>query len=83
MAIGSLAIIIYKDNVVCVAQTQPRYIKTNYTKYISLKLFYPNQLQESGEISTMQTKSCHEYADLFTKSLTLATFDKSSIPIFL
>jgi hypothetical protein len=27
---------------------QTRYIKTNYTKYISPKLFYPDELQEGG-----------------------------------
>jgi hypothetical protein len=32
--------IIYEDNVVCVAQMQTSYIKTNYTKHISLKLFF-------------------------------------------
>jgi hypothetical protein len=68
--------IIYEDNAVCVAQRQTGYIKTNYTKYISLKLFYPHELQESGEISILQIKSCNNLADLFTKSLSLATFDK-------
>jgi hypothetical protein len=51
-------------------------MKTNYTKYISLKLFYSHQLQESREISILKTKSCDNYADLFTNSLPLATFDK-------
>jgi hypothetical protein len=68
--------IIYEDNVVYVAQMQMRYVKTNYTKYISLKLFYPHQLQESREISILQTKSCDNYIDLFAKSLPLAIFDK-------
>jgi hypothetical protein len=31
--------IIYEDNAACVAQMQIRYIKTNYTKHISPKLF--------------------------------------------
>jgi hypothetical protein len=34
--------IIYED--ACVAHMQTGYIKTNYTKYISLKLFYPHDL---------------------------------------
>jgi hypothetical protein len=42
-AIESL-IIIYKDNAACVAQMQMGYIKTNYTKHISPKLFYPHEL---------------------------------------
>jgi hypothetical protein len=45
-------------------------------KHISLKLFYSHQLQESGEISILQIKSCDNYTNLFTKSLPLAIFDK-------
>jgi hypothetical protein len=37
-------IIIYEDNAACVAQMQMGYVKTNYTKHISLKLFYSHQL---------------------------------------
>jgi hypothetical protein len=55
---------------------QTGYVKTNYTKHISLKLFYPHQLQESREICILQIKSCDNYANLFTKSLPLAIFDK-------
>jgi hypothetical protein len=47
-----------------------------YTKHILPKLFYPHQLQESGEISILQIKSCDNHADLFTKSLPLDIFDK-------
>jgi hypothetical protein len=36
--------IIYEDNVSCVGQMQTGYIKTNYTKHISMKLFYPHEL---------------------------------------
>jgi hypothetical protein len=36
--------IIYEDNAACVAHMQTWYIKTNYTKYISPKLFYPHEL---------------------------------------
>jgi hypothetical protein len=75
VAIGSPTII-YKDNATCVAQMQTGYIKTNYIKHISLKLFYPHELQESGEISILQIKSCDNLANLFTKSLPRATFDK-------
>jgi hypothetical protein len=55
---------------------QTGYVKTNCTKHISLKLFYPHQLQESREISILQIKLCDNYANLFTKSLPLAIFDK-------
>jgi hypothetical protein len=68
--------IIYEDIVTCVDQMQMKYVKTNYIKYIFLKLFYPHQLQESGEISFLQTKSCDNYVDFFIKSLPHTTFDK-------
>jgi hypothetical protein len=55
---------------------QMGYIKTNYTKHISPKLYYSHELQEGGEISILQIKLCDNLADLFTKSLPLAIFDK-------
>ena len=50
--IGSLKspTIIYEDNAACIAQMQTGYIKSNITKHISPKLFYPHDLQEKGEI---------------------------------
>jgi hypothetical protein len=36
--------IIYEDSAMCVAQMQTGYIKTNYMKHISLKLFCPHEL---------------------------------------
>jgi hypothetical protein len=36
--------IIYEDNADWVAQIQTWYIKTNYMKHISPKLFYPHEL---------------------------------------
>jgi hypothetical protein len=71
-----LPTIIYEDNASCVAQIQMGYIKTNYTKHIFPKLFYPHELQEGEEISILQIKSCDNLADLFTKSLPLTIFDK-------
>jgi virulence-associated protein VapD len=68
--------IIYVDNAACVTQMQTWHIKTNYIKHISLKLFYPHELQEGVEISILQIKSCHNLANLFMKSLPLAKFDK-------
>jgi hypothetical protein len=68
--------IIYEDNVICVTQMQTGCIKTNNTNHVSLKLFYPHELQEGGEISILQIKSCNNLADLFIKSLPLAIFDK-------
>jgi hypothetical protein len=54
-AIGSPTII-YKDNVAFVAQMQTGYIKTNYIKYISLKLFYPHKLQEVRRLASCKLK---------------------------
>jgi hypothetical protein len=36
--------IIYEDNVACVAQMETDYIKSNMTKHISPKYFYPHEL---------------------------------------
>ena len=76
--IGSLEspTIIYEDNAACITQMQTGYIKSNITKHISPKLFYPHELQETGEINILQTKSCDNLADLFTKSLPSSLFEK-------
>ncbi|KAM3298233.1 hypothetical protein ACQJBY_039939 [Aegilops geniculata] len=55
---------------------QTGYIKSNITKHISPKWFFPHNLQKSGEISILQVKSCDNLADLFTKSLPHSTFQK-------
>jgi hypothetical protein len=68
--------IIYEDNVACVVQMETCYIKSNITKHIAPKLFYPHELQNNGEINILQTKSCDNLADLFTKSLPYSTFSK-------
>jgi hypothetical protein len=68
--------IIYEDNSACVTQMQTGYIKSNITKHIAPKLFYPHELQESGEINILQIKSCDNLADLFTKSLPTSMFQK-------
>jgi hypothetical protein len=68
--------IIYEDNAACIAQMQSGYVKSNVTKHITPKLFYPHEFKVNGEISILQTKSCHNLADLFTKSLPYCTFYK-------
>jgi hypothetical protein len=40
--------IIHEDYVACVAQMQRGYIKSNITKRIAPKLFYPRELQNIG-----------------------------------
>ena len=68
--------IIYEDKAACVTQMQTGYIKSNMTKHIAPKLFFPHELQQSGEINVMRTKSCDNPADLFTKSLPTSSFEK-------
>jgi len=68
--------IIYKDNSACIAQMNAGYIKSNITKHIAPKLFYPHELQKNGEIEILQTKSCDNLADIFTKSLPTSLFQK-------
>ena len=65
-----------EDNLACVTQIESGYIKSNMTKHIIPKLFYPHELQKNGEIKILQTKSCDNLADLFTKSLPYSAFRK-------
>jgi hypothetical protein len=55
---------------------QSGYVKSNVTKHITPKLFYPHGLQVNGEISILQIKSYDNLANLFTKSLPYCTFSK-------
>ena len=68
--------IIFEDNSACVTQMESGYIKSNMTKHIIPKLFYPHELQKNGEIEILQTKSFDNLADLFTKPLPYSTFYK-------
>jgi hypothetical protein len=68
--------IINEDNTACIAQMQSGYVKSNVIKHITPKLFYPHKLQVNWEISILQTKSCDNLADLFTKSQPYFTFSK-------
>jgi hypothetical protein len=52
------------------------YIKSNINKHIAPKLFYPHELQKNVDINILQTKSCDNLADLFTKSLLYSIFQK-------
>jgi len=73
--------IIFEDNSACVTQIESGYIKSNMTKHIIPKLFYPHELQKNGEIEILQTKSCDNLADLFTKSLPYSAFRKCVVGI--
>jgi hypothetical protein len=68
--------IIYKDNTVCVTQIQTGYVKSNLTKHVTPKFFYPHDVQKQGEIKILQVWSCDNLVDLFTKSLSATTFRK-------
>ena len=68
--------IMYEDNAACIAQMRARYIKSNLSKHIGPKLLYPHELQKKGEVEILQTKSCDNLADLFTKSLPTSLFQK-------
>jgi hypothetical protein len=68
--------IIYKDNWACVVQMETCHIRSNISKHIAPKLFYPHELEENGDINILQTKSCDNLADLFTKSLPYLMFQK-------
>ena len=50
--------------------------KEQYHKTHCSKLFYPHELHKNGEIEILQTKSCDNLADLFTKSLPTSLFQK-------
>ena len=54
--------IIYEDNSACIAEMNMGYIKSNITKHIAPKLFYPHELQKNREIEILQTKSCDNLA---------------------
>jgi hypothetical protein len=73
--IGS-PIIIYEANAACITQMQSCYVKSNVTKHITHKLFYPHEIQVNGEISILQTKSCENLTGLFTKYRPNYTFSK-------
>ena len=46
-----ILIILYEDNVVCIAQLKDEYIKGDRTKHISSKNFFTHDLQRNGDIN--------------------------------
>ena len=68
--------VLFKDNVACIAQLKCGYIKRDRTKHISPKLFFTHDLQKDSEIDVQQIRSTENLADLFTKALPTATFEK-------
>jgi hypothetical protein len=51
------------------------YLEEYYKAYCPM-FFYPHELQNNREIDNIQTKSCDNLADLFTKSIPYPTFSK-------
>ena len=65
---------LYKNNVACIAQVEWWHIKGNWTKHISLKFFYTYELQKESYIDRQQIYSSE--TDLFSKTLYTSTFEK-------
>ena len=74
--VNNSPIIIYEDNVSCVAQVRGWYIKGDKTKHISSKFFCTHEFQESRQVDVKQIRSANNLADLFTKSLPTSAFKK-------
>ncbi|XP_059284817.1 uncharacterized protein LOC132038110 [Lycium ferocissimum] len=68
--------ILYEDNAACIAQLKGGFIKGDRTKHISPKLFFTHELQKNSDINVQQIRSSDNMADLITKSLSTATFEK-------
>ena len=68
--------LIYEDNAACIEQMKLGYIKGDNKKHISPKFFYNQQQQALLKIQVNQVRSEENVADLFTKSLPMATFEK-------
>ena len=49
-SIKNNSIVLFEDNVACIAQIKGGYIKGDRTKHISPKFFYTHELQKDGEI---------------------------------
>ena len=67
---------IYEDNTAYISQLKEDYIKGDRRKHISPKFFFTRDLQKDGEIDINQIRSSENLADMFTKSLPAATFEK-------
>jgi hypothetical protein len=64
-----------------IAPKQSGYVKSNVTKHITPKFFYPYEFQVNREISILQIKSCDNLVDLFTKPLPYCIFSKCAASI--
>ena len=53
------------------------YIKSNITKHIAPKLFYPHELQKNGEIEILQIKSYAIILQIYSQSLYLHCYSEN------
>lgn len=60
----------------CTVQIRGGHIKGDRTKHISPQLFYTREFMKSGDIKVKQTQLSDNLANLFTKTLLIATFKK-------
>ena len=67
---------LYEDNAACIVQLKNGYIKGDRTKHISPKFFFSHDLQKKGDINVQSIRSTNNLADLFTKALPTATFER-------
>ena len=67
---------LYEDNAACIVQLKNGYIKGDRKKHISPKLFFTHDLQKKGDINVQSICSTNNLADLFTKALPIATFER-------
>ena len=67
---------LYEDNAACIAQLKGGFIKGNRTKHIPPKLFCTHELQKNGDINMQQIRASDNVANIFTKSLPIATFKR-------
>ena len=67
---------LYEDNAACIVQLKNGYIKGDRTKHISPKFFFTHDLQNKGDINVQSIRSTNNLADLFTKAIPTATFER-------
>ena len=76
MTLINSSIVIYEDNVACVAQVKEEYFEGDKTKHILPKFFYTHDFQKNRQVDVKQIRYVDNLVDLFTKSLPTSTFDK-------
>jgi hypothetical protein len=65
-----------EDNTSCIRQLEEGFIKGDKTKHISPKFWYTSELQDRKILKIEYVESKDNLADLFTKALPAATFER-------